>query len=103
MEKEKKLKNGKKTSTVKQSPAAEIKQPKKTAARKKDAPVAINTATPKKATAAKKTTARQSPIGVSHDEIARLAHRYWIERGHTHGNHMDDWLRAERELFGKAS
>jgi hypothetical protein len=39
----------------------------------------------------------------SYDEIARLAHRYWAERGHQHGHDADDWLRAEQELRGKAS
>jgi hypothetical protein len=39
----------------------------------------------------------------SHDEIARLAHRYWTERGGQHGHDTEDWLRAERELWGKAS
>lgn len=41
--------------------------------------------------------------GVAHEDIARLAHRYWAERGYQHGDHESDWLRAERELRGKAS
>lgn len=40
---------------------------------------------------------------VSHEEVARLAHRYWQERGHKHGHHMEDWFRAEQELRRKAS
>lgn len=40
---------------------------------------------------------------VSDEEVARLAHRYWQERGHKHGHHMEDWFRAERELRGRAS
>jgi len=43
------------------------------------------------------------PRMVSHDEIQALAHRYWAERGHPHGNPEDDWFRAEQELRGKAS
>lgn len=39
----------------------------------------------------------------SHDDIARLAHRFWAERGQQHGHDAEDWLRAERELRGKAS
>lgn len=39
----------------------------------------------------------------SHDEIARLAHQYWLERGKQHGSHEEDWLRAEKELRRKAS
>lgn len=40
---------------------------------------------------------------ISHEEIARLAHRFWIERGRQHGHHQEDWLRAERELGQIAS
>lgn len=40
---------------------------------------------------------------VSRDEIARLAHKFWAERGHQHGHHVEDWLRAEQELRKKAS
>ncbi|HEX4007620.1 MAG TPA: DUF2934 domain-containing protein [Acidobacteriaceae bacterium] len=39
----------------------------------------------------------------SHDEIRALAHKYWAERGHPHGNPEHDWFRAEQELRGKAS
>ncbi len=40
---------------------------------------------------------------ISHEEVARLAHSYWKQRGHRHGQHEDDWFRAEQELLGKAS
>ena len=43
------------------------------------------------------------PVLVSHEEVAKLAHRFWAERGHNHGQHVDDWFRAEQELRGKAS
>lgn len=43
------------------------------------------------------------PARVTHEEIARLAHRFWIERGRQHGRPEDDWLRAEQELRAKAS
>ncbi|HLY41614.1 MAG TPA: DUF2934 domain-containing protein [Terracidiphilus sp.] len=39
----------------------------------------------------------------SHEEIARLAHRLWAERGRQHGHDAEDWLRAEQQLLGKAS
>ena len=39
----------------------------------------------------------------SHEEIARLAHQFWAERGHQHGRHEDDWFRAEQTLHKKAS
>ncbi len=43
------------------------------------------------------------PTIVSHEEIRVLAHRFWAERGHPHGNPEHDWFRAEQELRGKAS
>ncbi len=42
-------------------------------------------------------------VAPAQEEIAKLAHRFWSERGHQHGHHEDDWLRAEREILGKAS
>jgi hypothetical protein len=35
---------------------------------------------------------------VTHEEIAELAHSYWVERGYTHGSPHEDWHRAEQEL-----
>lgn len=40
---------------------------------------------------------------VSKEEIARLAHQLWNERGRQHGKDADDWFRAEQLLRGKAS
>jgi DUF2934 family protein len=34
----------------------------------------------------------------SHEEIARLAHSYWLARGCEGGSADEDWQRAEREL-----
>jgi hypothetical protein len=55
--------------------------------------------------AARKTTAaaKVTPISISHETVAELAHRLWAERGHGHGHDADDWFRAEQELRGKAS
>ena len=50
--------------------------------------------------ASKKTSAKAS---VTHEEIARLAHKFWAERGGQHGHDSEDWLRAEQTLLGKAS
>ena len=64
-------------------------------------------AKPRKSAAKKVEAAEVTPIDqprvVSHEEVARLAHRFWAERGHQHGNPADDWFRAEQELRGKAS
>jgi hypothetical protein len=40
---------------------------------------------------------------ITHDQVALLAHRFWIERGRKHGHHEEDWFRAEQELRAKAS
>jgi hypothetical protein len=45
----------------------------------------------------------RSLIGISAEEVARLAHQHWLERGCQHGHDADDWFRAEQELRSKAS
>lgn len=79
----------------------------KTAAKLQDGAVTAEptVATKTKAKAAPKTktvdvAATSSP---SYAEIARLAERYWAERGWQDGYAEQDWLRAERELVGAAS
>jgi Protein of unknown function (DUF2934) len=37
--------------------------------------------------------------GPSQEEIAALAHQFYLERGGVHGFHEEDWYRAERELY----
>jgi hypothetical protein len=70
-------------------------KPRKTAATSKAAvtPIAL----------VEKKIEEQKPVVVTHEEISQLAHRFWAERGHQHGNPEQDWLRAEQELRGKAS
>jgi hypothetical protein len=70
-----------------------------TTAKKADAPTK-----PRKTTTKNKAVpASRIRVMVSHEEVAHLAHRYWTERGHLHGQAEEDWLRAEQELRGKAS
>jgi DUF2934 family protein len=38
------------------------------------------------------------PTTVAREEIAALAHSYWLERGGQHGSHENDWFRAEQAL-----
>jgi hypothetical protein len=38
---------------------------------------------------------------VTNEEIAQLAHSYWLARGGANGSPEEDWLRAERELKGQ--
>lgn len=40
---------------------------------------------------------------VSEEQIRRRAYELYVQRGGTHGRHMDDWFRAETELRGRAS
>ena len=35
------------------------------------------------------------------ESIAQLAYRYWEAQGRVHGNHGEDWFRAEREVLGQ--
>lgn len=42
--------------------------------------------------------AQKAAQSISHDEIAKLAHSYWVARGYGHGSAEADWLRAEQEL-----
>jgi len=71
-------------------------------------PEAVKTAPAKPATTKKAAPeARVTPFktkhAATHEEIARLAHRFWMERGGQHGHDADDWFRAEQILLGKAS
>jgi len=82
--------------TTTKKPKAPAK-PRKTAAKKTAAP-ATDTALTNGAAHSNLTEMKPS-----YDQVAMLAHRYWAERGGQHGHHVDDWLRAEQELRGKAS
>jgi DUF2934 family protein len=48
-------------------------------------------------------SANGASSSITHDQVALLAHRFWIERGRKHGHHEEDWFRAEQELRAKAS
>ncbi len=66
----------------------------KPAAKTKSAPKTTVTSISRKAGASSR---------VTHQEIALLAHHFWLERGGEHGHDAEDWLRAEQTLLGKAS
>jgi hypothetical protein len=42
--------------------------------------------------------AQAPPREVTNEDIAQLAHSYWLARGCANGSSEEDWLRAEREL-----
>ena len=48
--------------------------------------------------AAKKQTVETSARTPTREEIARLAEKFWAERGWPEGSPEQDWLRAEQEL-----
>jgi cytoskeletal protein RodZ len=35
---------------------------------------------------------------VTRERVAELAYSYWVERNYQHGNHEEDWFRAEKFL-----
>ena len=41
---------------------------------------------------------KQTVVAPSREEIARLAEKFWAERGWPEGSPEQDWLRAEQEL-----
>ncbi len=46
------------------------------------------------------TPSKESP---SREEIERRAYEIYLERGGSHGQDLEDWLQAERDLGEKAS
>jgi len=42
----------------------------------------------------------QQLVKVTPEEIAERAYELFMARGGSHGNDLDDWLRAESELLG---
>jgi hypothetical protein len=63
----------------------------------KTAKTATDGAAPKKRKAPAKTPAAVM-TEPSREDIARLAEKYWAERGWPDGSPEQDWLRAEQEL-----
>lgn len=62
-------------------------------------------AKPRKTSKKKETIVEEIAVvaAPSREQIAELARKYWAERGWRDGYAEQDWLRAERELIGKAS
>ena len=58
------------------------------------------------ATTRKAATKKSNVVAISkpsREMIEQLAYQYWAQRGYQHGYANQDWLRAERELQGRAS
>ena len=78
---------------------AKTTKPRKAPAKKKTEAVAVAAAAPESVVVA----AEPIVIRPNHEQIAALAHKYWAERGYSHGHSEHDWLRAESELLKSAS
>ena len=89
------------TETVKKTKAAA--KPRTTTTRKKTAPQIADPMASNNHEPVENHGTVTHQASVSHEDVARLAHRFWKERGHKHGHHEEDWYRAEKELRGKAS
>ena len=55
-------------------------------------------AKPRKDAARKDKSLEMKASSPSREQIARLAEKYWAERGYQDGHAEQDWLRAEQEL-----
>lgn len=89
----------------KKAPAENAVAPKPAAKKAEETKSTIKKAAAKKVVTKKteETTGIAIVKPVSQEEVAALAHRFWAERGYKHGHHLEDWIRAEQELRGKAS
>jgi hypothetical protein len=65
---------------------------------------ATTTTKPRKSPVKQKSaTAQIVEMPLNHEQIALLAHRYWVESGCQEGHDADYWLRAEQDLRALAS
>jgi len=59
---------------------------------------------PRKAAAKKERVVAISQPGiVPREMIEQVAYLNWVQRGYQHGYALEDWIKAERELLGRAS
>jgi len=58
---------------------------------------------PKASAKRRKATTKNPVAPPSYQEIAKLAQRYWDDRGRPEGSPEQDWLRAEKDLLERAS
>jgi len=97
-------------STMKEK-AAEVAEPTTTS--RKGIELVAKAEEPKKAAAAPKTrkiapkkekvVAISQPRVVSRKMIEQVAYQNWVQRGYQHGFALEDWIKAEQELLGRAS
>jgi len=44
-----------------------------------------------------------APAEDPREAIAKLAYKYWEQRGYQHGNAHEDWIRAEAEFLSRST
>lgn len=74
---------------------AKVEKPKKT----RTAATMPRKTTPKK----EKVVEISQLVIVSQEMIERAAYQLWLQRGGQHGSALEDWIKAEQELRGRAS
>jgi len=57
----------------------------------------------KTATKKENAVSNSQPKVVSREKIQQVAYHIWVQRGYQHGSALEDWIKAERELLGRAS
>ena len=63
-------------------------------------PVGTTTAAAKPAAQAM-TSPTQAASQVPADRVAKRAYEKWLKRGGTHGNDIQDWIEAEKEILAE--
>ena len=97
--------------STKKGKAAEVAKPTTTPRKgiklvaKVEAPKKTKAAAKPRKTATKKenVVAISQPKVVSREMIEQVAYENWVERGRQHGYALEDWIKAETELLGRAS
>jgi hypothetical protein len=64
-------------------------------------PEAVSVETPVVAAETPVVAVETPVVESAHEAISRIAYGYWVARGYSAGNPVEDWVRAEREYLGK--
>ncbi len=77
---------------------------RKTASSKTTAKVSSKPAasTPKNSSHRHSKTSPAPAAAINHEEVARLAYKYWEERNYAHGFAEEDWHRAEKAVRARS-
>ena len=103
--------------TPRQASASKVKATeaaKPTTTSRKGIELVAKVEVPKKAKAAatkprKTATKKENVVAISRskvvspEKIGQVAYQFWAQRGYQHGHALEDWIKAEQELLGRAS